>query len=41
MPLMDYLKVPALTRISFGIYNQLSDIDALLLGLEQVQRIFV
>ena len=41
MPLMDYLKVPALSRISFGIYNELSDIDKLTQGLEKVREIFV
>ena len=40
MPLMSYLKVNALTRISFGIYNELRDIDALVLGLENVRTIF-
>lgn len=41
MPLMVYLGVPALTRISFGIYNDLSDIDAMMVGLETVRAIFV
>lgn len=41
MPLMDYLKVPALTRVSFGIYNDFSDVDALVHGLENVKKIFV
>ena len=40
MPLMDYLKVPALTRVSFGIYNDLSDVDKLINGLQKVQEIF-
>jgi len=40
MPLMDYLNVPALTRVSFGIYNELSDIDKLILGLDKVRKIF-
>lgn len=40
MPLMDYLNVPALTRVSFGIYNELSDIDKLIVGLEKVRKIF-
>lgn len=40
MPLMDYLKVPALTRVSFGIYNDSDDIDQLILGLKKVGEIF-
>jgi cysteine desulfurase/selenocysteine lyase len=40
MPLMDYLNVPALTRASFGIYNEISDIDRLAAGLMQAQEIF-
>ncbi len=39
-PLMDYLGVPATARASFGIYNDESDVAALLRGLERVQRIF-
>lgn len=39
MPLMDYLKVPALSRISFGIYNDFTDVDRLLVGLDQVRKI--
>lgn len=40
MPLMDYLKVSALTRVSLGIYNTTADIDALVHGLENVRKIF-
>ncbi|MCX7125663.1 MAG: cysteine desulfurase [Gammaproteobacteria bacterium] len=40
MPLMNYLKVPALTRVSFGIYNELSDIDALIIALHKVRELF-
>ncbi len=39
-PLMDYLGVPATARASFGIYNDESDVAALLRGLERVKRIF-
>ena len=39
-PLMDYLGVPATARASFGIYNDESDVAALVRGLERVQRIF-
>lgn len=41
MPLMDYLKVPATLRVSLGIYNTFFDIDRLLSGLKNVQRLFV
>jgi cysteine desulfurase/selenocysteine lyase len=40
MPLMDYLKVPALSRISFGIYNEIADVDKLMGGLQSVRNIF-
>jgi cysteine desulfurase / selenocysteine lyase len=39
-PLMDYLGVPATARASFGIYNDESDVAALVRGLDRVQRIF-
>jgi cysteine desulfurase / selenocysteine lyase len=39
-PLMDHLGVPATARASFGIYNDESDVAALLRGLERVKRIF-
>ena len=39
-PLMDYLGVPATARVSFGIYNDESDVAALVRGLDRVQRIF-
>ncbi len=39
-PLMDYLGVPATTRASFGIYNDESDVAALVRGIERVVRIF-
>lgn len=39
-PLMDHLGVPATARASFGIYNDESDIDALLRGIERTRRIF-
>lgn len=40
MPLMDYLKVPALSRISFGIYNEIADVDKFMDGLQSVRNIF-
>lgn len=39
-PLMDHLGVPATARASFGLYNDDSDIDALLGGIERTRRIF-
>ena len=39
-PLMDALGVPATARASFGIYNDESDVAALLRGIERVKRIF-
>lgn len=40
MPLMEYLQLPATTRISLGIYNTQGDIDRLIVGLEQVVHLF-
>lgn len=40
MPLMTRFGVPATARASFAAYNDDSDVDALLKGLESVQRIF-
>jgi cysteine desulfurase/selenocysteine lyase len=40
MPLMDYLKISATARASFGIYNTKADVDKLVLGLKEAQRIF-
>jgi cysteine desulfurase/selenocysteine lyase len=39
-PLMEHLGIPATARASFGIYNDESDVAALLRGLERVKRIF-
>ncbi len=39
-PLCDRFVQPALARISFGIYNEKEDIDALYKGLLKVQEIF-
>lgn len=39
-PLMGILKVPATARVSFGIYNNSEDIDALAVGLRKVVEIF-
>ena len=39
-PLMDHLGVAATARASFGLYNDESDIAALLRGIERTKRIF-
>jgi cysteine desulfurase / selenocysteine lyase len=39
-PLMEHLGVAATARASFGIYNDESDVAALVRGIERVQRIF-
>lgn len=39
-PLMEYLGVSATARASFGIYNDTSDVAALLRGIERTKRIF-
>lgn len=40
MPLIDRFGVSALSRVSFGIYNELADIDVLIQGLYQVKKMF-
>jgi cysteine desulfurase/selenocysteine lyase len=40
MPLMARFNVPATVRASFGIYNTKEDIDALMVGLHAVKRLF-
>ncbi len=39
-PLMAYLGVPASCRISFSIYNERSDVDALIKGLKSIREVF-
>lgn len=39
-PLMAHLGVPATARASFGLYNDETDIEALLKGIERTRRIF-
>ena len=39
-PLMDHMGVPATARASFGLYNDMDDVAALVRGLERVKRIF-
>ncbi|HTM63189.1 MAG TPA: cysteine desulfurase [Gammaproteobacteria bacterium] len=40
MPLMQRFNVPATVRASFGIYNDFSDVDALIEALKLVKRLF-
>lgn len=40
MPLMERLGVPATVRVSFGVYNTESDVDALIEALQLAKRIF-
>jgi cysteine desulfurase/selenocysteine lyase len=39
-PLMDAMGLPATVRASFGVYNDMSDVDALVRGLQRVRSIF-
>ncbi|OGT45946.1 MAG: cysteine sulfinate desulfinase [Gammaproteobacteria bacterium RIFCSPHIGHO2_12_FULL_41_20] len=40
MPLMERLHVPATVRVSLGLYNTREEIDQLMVGLQQVKRLF-
>lgn len=40
MPLMTRYGLPATVRASFGIYNEKNEVDALVLALQQIKRIF-
>jgi len=39
-PLMDYLDIPSTVRASFGVYNDESDVAALVRGVTRVRKIF-
>jgi len=39
MPLIESLHLPATARASFGLYNNESDVDALIQGLHQVNKL--
>lgn len=39
-PLHRKLGVPATSRISWGIYNEKSDIDKLVMGIEEIKKVF-
>ncbi len=40
MPVMDYYKVPATARASFGLYNTMEEVDVLIDGIKQVIEVF-
>lgn len=40
MPLMTRFNIPATARISFGLYNQKSEIDAVVVAIKKLQRLF-
>ena len=40
-PLMHALGLAATTRVSFGLYNQQEDVEALLTAINEVRRLFV
>jgi cysteine desulfurase/selenocysteine lyase len=40
MPVMQFFKVPATARVSFGIYNTLEEVDILIDALEQSREMF-
>jgi cysteine desulfurase/selenocysteine lyase len=39
-PVMDFFRVPATARASFGLYNTRAEVDALMDGIGEVRRIF-
>jgi cysteine desulfurase/selenocysteine lyase len=39
-PVMDRFGVPATIRASFGIYNNMGDVDALVAALDKTRRMF-
>ena len=40
-PVMQHFKVPATTRASFSFYNSMAEIDALISGIQKVQKVFL
>ena len=40
-PVMQRFKVPATTRVSFSFYNSMAEIDALIAGIQKVQKVFL
>jgi cysteine desulfurase/selenocysteine lyase len=39
-PVMDFYRVPATARASFGVYNTRDEVDALVAGIRKVQEVF-
>ncbi|MDP1999590.1 MAG: aminotransferase class V-fold PLP-dependent enzyme, partial [Rhodoferax sp.] len=39
-PVMTRFKVPATTRASFAFYNSVAEVDALIQGVRNVQKVF-
>jgi cysteine desulfurase/selenocysteine lyase len=39
-PVMDFFRIPATARASFGLYNTREEVDALVAGIEEVRRMF-
>jgi len=39
-PVMDFFRVPATVRASFGVYNTREDVDRLLAGIKRVREVF-
>jgi cysteine desulfurase/selenocysteine lyase len=40
MPVMQFFKVPATARVSFGLYNTVSEVDALVAALHKTREMF-
>jgi cysteine desulfurase/selenocysteine lyase len=40
MPVMEFFKVPATARVSFGLYNTVSEVDALVAALHKTREMF-
>jgi cysteine desulfurase/selenocysteine lyase len=40
-PVMQRFKVPATTRASFAFYNSMAEVDALIAGIQAVQKVFL
>jgi cysteine desulfurase/selenocysteine lyase len=40
-PVMQHYKVPATTRASFSFYNTMVEVDALISGIQKVQKVFL
>ena len=39
-PVMDFFRIPATARVSFGLYNTCEDMNTLMLGLEKAKEVF-